>query len=67
MMTSRVRALVLVISFFFLAWTLYARVYQLAAMVMGFMGYLTWSVGPPGHEGRLQDRPEENGPDRRGH
>lgn len=43
MMTSRVRALVLVISFFFLAWTVYARVYQLAAMVIGFMGYLTWS------------------------
>jgi len=43
MMTSRVRALVLVVSFFFLAWTVYAQVYQLTAMVIGFMGYLTWS------------------------
>ena len=43
MMTSRLRALVLVVSFIFLAWTVYAEVYQLAAMVIGFMGYLTWS------------------------
>ena len=42
-MTSRIRALVLVISFFFLAWAVYAHVYQLAAMIAGFMGYLTWS------------------------
>ncbi|WP_229717508.1 hypothetical protein [Parapedobacter defluvii] len=43
MMTSRVRALVLVISFLFLAWTVYARAYQLSGMIIGFMAYLTWS------------------------
>ena len=43
MMTSRVRALVLVFFFLFLAWTVYTQVYQLAAMVIGVMGYLTWS------------------------
>lgn len=43
MMTSKVRAVVLVITFCTFVWALYARAYQVAGMIFGFMGYLTWS------------------------
>src|SRR5690606_13693194 len=43
MMTSRARAIVLVLAFFLLAWAVYRREYQVAAMVAGAMGYLIWS------------------------
>ncbi|MEC3879534.1 hypothetical protein [Parapedobacter sp. 10938] len=43
MMTSRARAIVLVLALFLLAWTFYTEAYQVAAMVAGAMGYLIWS------------------------
>jgi len=43
MMTSRARAIVLVLAFFLLAWAVYTKAYQVAAMVAGAMGYLIWS------------------------
>ena len=43
MMTSRARAIVLVLAFFLLAWAIYTEAYQVAAMVAGAMGYLIWS------------------------
>lgn len=43
MMTSRARAVVLVVAFLLFVWATYARVYQVAVMIAGFMGYLTWS------------------------
>ena len=42
-MTSKARAAVLVVAFVLLVWALYAGAYQLAAMIGGAMGYLTWS------------------------
>ncbi len=43
MMTSRARAIVVVLAFFLLAWAVYAKAYQVAAMVAGAIGYLIWS------------------------
>ncbi|MFC3199207.1 hypothetical protein ACFOET_16395 [Parapedobacter deserti] len=43
MMTSRTRAVVLVGAFLLLVWAIYDNSYQLAVMIGGAMGYLTWS------------------------
>ncbi|WP_233632495.1 MULTISPECIES: hypothetical protein [Parapedobacter] len=43
MMTSRARAVVLALAFLLLVWAVYEQSYQLASMIAGAMGYLTWS------------------------
>ncbi|SEL59386.1 hypothetical protein [Parapedobacter koreensis] len=43
MMTSKARAAVLVIAFLLLVGAVYMRAIQLAVMIAGVMGYLTWS------------------------
>ncbi|MGK6349762.1 hypothetical protein [Parapedobacter sp. DT-150] len=43
MMTSKARAVVLVLAFVLLMWAVYAGIYQVAVMIAGAMGYLTWS------------------------
>lgn len=43
MMTSRARAIVLVLALFLLAWTVYTQAYQMALLAAGAMGYLIWS------------------------
>lgn len=42
-MTSRARTVVLVLAFLLLAWAVYTKAYQVAAMVAGAIGYLVWS------------------------
>ncbi|MBK1439377.1 hypothetical protein JHJ32_05200 [Parapedobacter sp. ISTM3] len=42
-MTSRARAVVLALAFLLLVWAVYEQSYQLASMIAGAMGYLTWS------------------------
>jgi len=43
MMTSRVRAAVLLVAFACFVWAVYERAYQVAGMIAGVMLYLTWS------------------------
>ncbi len=42
-MTSKARAVVLVLAFFLMLWAAYNRAYQVAAMIAGVIGYLIWS------------------------
>ncbi len=42
-MTSKMRAVVLVVTFCAFVWALYARVYQVSGMIFGLLAYLTWS------------------------
>lgn len=43
MMTSKARAVVLVLAFLLLVWAIYTQAYQVAVLVCGAMGYLIWS------------------------
>jgi len=43
MMTSRVRAVVLVLAFLLMVWGVYTNAHQVAVMAAGAMGYLIWS------------------------
>lgn len=43
MMTSKMRAVVLVVTFCAFVWALYARAYQVSGMIFGLLAYLTWS------------------------
>ncbi|QNL49991.1 hypothetical protein H8S90_25455 [Olivibacter sp. SDN3] len=43
MMTSKARLGVVIIAFLLLIYTVYARTYQLTALMLGLMGYTIWS------------------------
>ncbi|GGG84789.1 hypothetical protein GCM10007415_17570 [Parapedobacter pyrenivorans] len=43
MMTSKARAIVLVLAFISLVWAVYIQAYQIAVLVGGAIGYLVWS------------------------
>lgn len=43
MMTSKARALVLVLAFLMLAWAVYTQTYEIALLMGGAIGYLVWS------------------------
>ncbi len=43
MMTSKARAVVLVLAFLLAVWAAYNHAYQVAVLVIGAMGYLIWS------------------------
>lgn len=43
MMTSRVRAIVLIIAFILMLWAFYEGTYQVGVMVLGGIGYQVWS------------------------
>ncbi len=43
MMTSKARAIVLVLALLLLVWAIYTQAYQVAVLVAGGMGYLIWS------------------------
>ncbi len=42
-MTSKARAVVLVLAFILSLWAVYAQAYEVAVMIAGGMGYLVWS------------------------
>ena len=43
MMTTKARVVVLVLALGMLVWSIYARTYQLSAIIAGGIGYLIWS------------------------